>query len=120
MDVTGSGYQPNSFVLKKGVPVKWIINGKELTGCNSGIKVPKLGLQFDIKKSEQTIEFTPTEEGTIPWRCSMSMLRGTFVVKSDIDPTNTQAVQEALNSLPPQQQGGTCGGGGGCGCGMMG
>jgi len=119
MDVARSGYQPNQFVLKTGVPVKWIINGKELTGCNSGIKVPQLGLQFDIKQGEQTIEFTPTEEGTISWSCWMGMLRGTFVVKSDIDTTNPQAVQEALNSVPPQPQGGTCGGGGGCGCGMM-
>lgn len=120
MDVTRSGYQPNQFVLKKGVPVKWIINGKQLTGCNSGIKVPQLGLQFNLKQGEQTIEFTPTQEGTISWSCLMGMLRGTFIVKSDIDPTNAQAVQEALNSIPPQPQGGTCGGsGGGCGCGMM-
>jgi copper ion binding protein len=81
MDVTRSGYVPNSFTLKKGVPVKWIINGKELTGCNKGIIVPTLGLEFDIKKGEQTIEFTPTEAGTIRWSCWMGMIQGSFIVK---------------------------------------
>jgi len=37
MDVLKSGFSPNQFVLKKGVPVKWIIDGKELTGCNNAI-----------------------------------------------------------------------------------
>ncbi|OGJ20262.1 hypothetical protein A3K73_08325 [Candidatus Pacearchaeota archaeon RBG_13_36_9] len=31
MDVTGAGYSPNSFVVKKGVPIKWNVNVKELT-----------------------------------------------------------------------------------------
>jgi len=81
MDVTRAGYTPSTFTLKKGVPVKWIINGKELGGCNNAIIVPALGLEFDIKKGEQTIEFTPKEAGTIRWSCWMGMIRGSFVVK---------------------------------------
>jgi len=81
MDVTRYGYTPSTFTLKKGVPVKWIINGKELTGCNNAIIVPALGLEFDIKKGEQTIEFTPEEAGTIRWSCWMGMIRGSFIVK---------------------------------------
>jgi len=81
MEVTRYGYVPNSFVLKKGVPVKWIINGKELTSCNSAIQVPALGLEFEINKGEQTIEFTPTEAGTIRWSCWMGMIQGSFIVK---------------------------------------
>jgi len=81
MEVNRYGYVPSTFVLKKGVPVKWIINGKELTGCNDAIQVPALGLEFDVKKGEQTIEFTPTEAGTIRWSCWMGMIRGSFIVK---------------------------------------
>jgi plastocyanin domain-containing protein len=81
MDVTRAGYSPNSFVSKKGVPVNWVINGVELTGCNNGIKVPKLNLDFDIRRGQQTIEFTPTEEGVIPWSCWMGMIQGRFIVK---------------------------------------
>ncbi|VVB53633.1 Cytochrome C biogenesis protein transmembrane region [uncultured archaeon] len=114
MDVTASGFSPNKFVLKRGVPVKWIINGKQLTGCNSAIKVPSLGLQFNVKEGLQTIEFTPNDAGTIQWSCWMGMLRGVFVVQDD-----TSNVAAALNTVQVPQGGSCGGGGGGCGCGMM-
>lgn len=116
MDVTGNGYEPNKFVLQKGVPVKWIINGKELNGCNKAIQVPKLNLRFDIKPGIQTIEFTPAEAGTISWSCWMGMIRGTFVVKDNLDLNDPAAVQQELNAIP-SPKGGSCGMGGGCGCG---
>jgi uncharacterized protein len=116
MDVTRSGWSPNTFVLQKDVPVKWIINGIELTGCNNAIQVPKYGLEFDVKQGEQIIEFTPTEEGTVRWSCWMGMISGTFIVKENIDITDEKAVQEEIAKVP-EQSGGTCGGSGGCGSG---
>lgn len=80
MDVTSYGYSPNSFILKKGVPVKWRINGVKLTGCNNAIQVPKYNLEFKIKSGIQEIEFTPTETGRISWSCWMGMIRGSFTV----------------------------------------
>ncbi len=117
MDVTRYGWEPNKFVLKKGIPVKWIINGKELNSCNKAIQVPKLGLKFDIKPGEQVIEFTPTQEGTIPFSCWMGMIPGTFIVKSDIDVSNQAAVQKELAAVQVPKGGSCGGGGGGCGCG---
>lgn len=114
MDVLSSGWSPNKFVLQKGVPVKWIINGKELNGCNSGIQVPKLGLNFKIKPGIQTIEFTPTEEGTISWSCWMGMIKGVFIVKNKIDTNNAN---EVLNQVQVPKGSSCGGGGGGCGCG---
>jgi sulfite exporter TauE/SafE/copper chaperone CopZ len=81
MEVNRYGFVPSTFELKKGVPVKWIINGKELTGCNKAIIVPSLGMEFDVKKGEQVIEFTPSEAGTIKWSCWMGMIHGSFIVK---------------------------------------
>ncbi|MBU4339716.1 MAG: hypothetical protein KKD46_02165 [Euryarchaeota archaeon] len=52
-----------------------------MTGCNNAIIVPSLGLEFDIKKGEQIIEFTPTEAGTIKWSCWMGMIRIVFQKK---------------------------------------
>ena len=75
-----SGYSPNHFVLSRGIPVKWIINGKQVTSCNHRIIVPSLNLEFDVKKGRQTIEFTPTKAGVIPWSCWMGMLHGDFEV----------------------------------------
>lgn len=127
MDVIRYGWEPDKFVLKKGVPVKWIINGKEINGCNNAIQVPKYGLEFDIQQGEQVIEFTPDKEGTITWSCWMGMIPGVFVVKDDVDLSNAAAIQEELANIPELPKGScgdscgspTCGAatGGGCGCG---
>ncbi len=119
MTVDSRGFTPSKFVLKKGVPVKWIIDGKQLTNCNKAIQVPAYGLKFDVKQGEQTIDFTPTETGTIRWSCWMGMIQGTFIVKDDIDLSDAAAVQKELSTVQTPT-GGTCGGGsggGGCGCG---
>lgn len=106
MNVTASGWNPNKFVLKAGVPVKWIINGKEITSCNNAIQVPKLGLQFNIKQGEQVIEFTPNESGVIPWSCWMGMIPGVFIVKDD-----NLSNDNLLNSVSlPKSSGCSCGG----------
>jgi len=127
MEVNRYGWEPDKFVLKKGVPVKWIINGKEINGCNNAIQVPKYNLNFDIKRGEQIIEFTPTEEGVVRWSCWMGMIPGTFIVKDDINLNDQNQVQEELDTIPEQPRGscgGSCGSptcgaarGGGCGCG---
>ncbi len=131
MDVTRYGWSPDTFVLKKDIPVKWIINGKEITGCNNAIQVPKLNLKFDIKMGEQIIEFTPTKEGIISWSCWMGMIPGTFIVTDD-GTASQEEIQSA--SKVAASSGGSCSGGagggscgsqscgasqgtGGCGCG---
>lgn len=115
MDVTFNGYEPDKFVLKKGVPVKWIINGKGLTGCNSGIQVPSLNLKFEVKTGEQVIEFTPEKEGVISWSCWMGMIPGTFIVTETGQATESQIAGASVK----ESTGGSCmASGGGCGCGM--
>jgi sulfite exporter TauE/SafE/copper chaperone CopZ len=81
MDVVASGFSPDHFMLTKGVPVHWVIDGKEITTCNKRIIVPSLKLEFDVLPGKQTIEFTPRETGVIRWSCWMGMLRGEFDVK---------------------------------------
>ncbi len=112
MNVTSGGWEPNKFVLQKGVPVKWIINGIELTSCNNRIIVRDYGLDFSIKQGEQTIEFTPTKEGVVRWSCWMGMIPGTFVVVSDI---NNKTEQNNIEQTAPISPAST----GGCGCGKM-
>lgn len=116
MEVDKDGWTPNSFVLKKGIPVRWIIDGKEITNCNKAIQVPKLGLRLQVKLGEQVIEFTPNEEGVISWSCWMGMLRGTFIVTDDGVATEEQINLAAQKTLPKNNEG-SCGMGSGCGCG---
>jgi sulfite exporter TauE/SafE len=120
MTVDSKGFTPNKFVLKTGVPVKWIIDGKQLNGCNSGIIVNAYGLNFKVTQGLQTIEFTPDKAGTIKWSCWMGMIPGSFIVTDDLN-SGTQTAATA-DTAPVGSSGMTCGGasGGGCGCGMMG
>lgn len=80
MQVSAAGFLPSEFKLVKDVPVKWIIEGKELTYCNHRINVPALGMEFDVQKGENVIEFTPRQVGVIPWSCWMGMIPGSFLV----------------------------------------
>ncbi|MBR9704794.1 hypothetical protein GOV12_05255 [Candidatus Pacearchaeota archaeon] len=129
MEVNRYGWEPNSFVLQKGVPVKWIIDVKELTGCNNEIIVRNYNLKFKLKKGINTIEFTPDKKGTVSWSCWMGMIPGTFIVTDDGTATDQQITAsepQASGSCGGGADGGSCGsptcgsssgGGGGCGCG---
>jgi len=81
MTVDYSGYTPSVFKLKKGVPVKWIIDGTKASGCTSEVIVPDLGIRESLKPGNNIIEFTPQKAGTINFSCWMGMVRGKFIVE---------------------------------------
>lgn len=81
MVIDYSGYSPNFFKLKKGVPVKWIIDGTKATGCTNAIIAPDLNIKEDIHSGANIIEFTPTKAGTFSFSCWMGMVRGKFIVE---------------------------------------
>jgi len=101
MDVVKTGFKPNKFTLRKGVPVKWVIDAKELNECNKAIVVPSYNLKVEFKPGVQIVEFTPTEAGVIPWSCWMGMIPGTFIVVDDTQPLEQT---EALESEDAQGQ----------------
>jgi uncharacterized protein len=114
MNVDASGYTPNSFVLKKGVPVKWNVNVKQLTGCNSELVSNEYKININLKQGSNVVEFTPTKTGTFSFTCGMGMLHGSFIVTD----TGQASQQQVKAATPPS--GMQCGGSGGsCGCGMM-
>lgn len=80
MEQNASGYSPNTFTLKQNVPVKWYIKSV-YPSCASSLMVEKLGIRANLTKDEQLFEFTPSEEGEIPFSCSMGMYSGTIIVK---------------------------------------
>lgn len=100
MDVIASGFSPDHLVAGKGVPVKWVIDGKKITTCNNRILVPKLGLEFNVRKGKQTIEFTPREAGVIPFTCWMGMLRGEIEVIDGPPPASTQSAAAPAPESP--------------------
>lgn len=80
MTQSRAGYSPNTFTIKKGQPVKWIIKSTTSLHCTAYLVVPKYGISKSLKSGENIITFTPTQVGEIPFSCSMGMYRGKFVV----------------------------------------
>lgn len=80
MTQNGNGYKPNVLTVKKGKPVKWIINSTSSFSCASSIVMPKYGISEALSPGENIITFTPTQAGEIPFSCSMGMFRGKFIV----------------------------------------
>jgi len=136
MEENNNGYSPNKFSIKKGVPVKWIINAQAPYSCASSIMIPKLNISKNLEAGENIIEFTPDTVGKLAFSCSMGMYTGVFNVYDGADPTtsdlNTPApVARSGGScgaaVTQPSSGGSCGGGGaarsssgGCGCGGSG
>jgi sulfite exporter TauE/SafE/plastocyanin domain-containing protein/copper chaperone CopZ len=110
MEENFSGYSPNVFTVKKGVPVKWIIDAKAPYSCASSIISQGLGIRKNLLEGINTIEFTPNQIGNIPFSCSMGMYTGSFNV-TDGDDT-ILLPNTPTQTLPPQGTG-SCGGSGG-------
>jgi sulfite exporter TauE/SafE/copper chaperone CopZ len=117
MNVTAYGWEPNSFVLEKNVPVKWEINALELNGCNNEIIVRDYGLDIKLRQGLQVVEFTPDEEGVVRWSCWMGMIPGQFIVTGG-DNVSEVSGEIDIPELPAAGScGSSCSGGCGCGCG---
>jgi sulfite exporter TauE/SafE/plastocyanin domain-containing protein/copper chaperone CopZ len=104
MTADNNGYTPNAFYVQKDIPVKWIIDGKQINSCNNAIVVQSLNLQKKIKSGENVIEFTPTD-GDINFSCWMGMIRGVIKVVDKLDSVDAS---KADPSLPPASTGPSC------------
>jgi len=109
MDLTYSGYVPNVLYVKKDIPVRWVINVKQMSGCTDEILLEEYGIRKKLEYGENIIEFTPNHLGEIKFSCWMKMVWGKFIVTDDsVSKNQSQAEQIEV----PQS---TCGGGGSCG-----
>lgn len=81
MDVDWT-FKQKSFVVKKDVPVRWEIHAIRLTGCSNEVVIPKLGVRQKLTEGQlSVVEFTPREQGNLPFSCWMGMIYGEFRVE---------------------------------------
>lgn len=109
MDLTYLGYEPNVLYIKEGVPVRWVINVKQMTGCIDAIMIESLGIEKDLVKGENIIEFVPPKGvKEIKFSCWMRMVWGKFIVLEEGQ--EKKEVKAAAEDIP-QGQGcqGNCG-----------
>ncbi len=77
---TANGYQPSSFTVKKGIPVKWVIDSQNAYTCAASIRMPDYNIGQFLEAGTNIIRFTPTKTGTVRFTCSMGMFSGSFNV----------------------------------------
>ncbi|MCQ1529721.1 urease accessory protein UreH domain-containing protein [Lutispora saccharofermentans] len=84
-------------IVQKGIPVQFIINAEKenINGCNNEIYIPEYEKSLRLKPGENIIEFTPDQEGSIPYSCWMGMIRSNILVVPDLAKISNEAYQEA-------------------------
>lgn len=95
MTVSNRGYTPNAFYVQKGIPVKWVIDGKEINTCNNEIIIPSLNKEIKINKGENILEFTP-ESKDMNFSCWMGMINGVIKVVDELETVDTSVPDPTL------------------------
>ncbi len=98
MNLTYRGYSPNVLFVKKDIPVRWVINVQQMTGCTDEIIMPDYNIRKKLEYGENIIEFVPKKLGDIKFSCWMQMVWGKFVViEGDINPEQQKLESEKTN-----------------------
>jgi sulfite exporter TauE/SafE len=111
MEAFASGYQPNYFKVKVGIPVRWEITDKGTSGCTNAIISKNLfDGQIALKPGKVSVkEFLPKEPGRYKFSCWMGMISGVIEV---VDGSGSLGKTNEIAS----PGGSACG----CGCGGQG
>ncbi|MFA6098710.1 MAG: sulfite exporter TauE/SafE family protein [Patescibacteria group bacterium] len=111
MQASASGYSPNAFKVKAGVPVRWEITDVGTSGCTSAVISHSL-FDGEIKLTPgqtSTKEFTAAQPGTYKFSCWMGMVTGTIEVVAD----TSQAKNSESSTASTFESGASSSG---CGC----
>ncbi|PIU15514.1 hypothetical protein COT20_01595 [bacterium (Candidatus Gribaldobacteria) CG08_land_8_20_14_0_20_39_15] len=127
MQASASGYKPNYFKIKVGVPVRWEIADTGTSGCtNAVISKSLFSGQISLTPGQTSVkEFTAQKTGKYRFSCWMGMVSGTIEVigeqknSGSLGLLNTVEANDSNDSsgIIPSGAQGCGGGGGGCGCG---
>ena len=75
------GYDPDVIVVKKGKPIRLNFLRQESAMCSEMVIFDKIQKSAKLPEGETVaIEFTPQQNGEIPFQCQMGMLRGKVIV----------------------------------------
>ncbi len=76
-----NGFYPNTFTVKKDIPVELEIDAKiQLNGCMSVLVIPDYDIAHKLTLGKSMLRFTPTKIGTSEFTCSMGSHLGNFLV----------------------------------------
>lgn len=104
MTVSNRGFTPNAFYVQKGIPVKLVIDGKEINTCNNAIIIPSLNKEIKVNKGENILEFMPGDKD-MNFSCWMGMINGVIKVVDELDDVDTSVPDP---TLPAPSTGPSC------------
>ena len=81
IEVVNSGYRPNYFRVKKGIPVELTLSSNGTYSCALAFVFREFGINEFLRSTDsRTVTFTPTKTGKYTFSCSMGMYTGTMEV----------------------------------------
>jgi plastocyanin domain-containing protein len=82
LKVSGGEYQPASFNVQSGKPVRLNVTRDEKPTCGDVLTIPSQNISKPIPVNQvTTIEFTPQQAGDLEFTCGMNMMKGKIVVQ---------------------------------------
>lgn len=113
MDATSSGYRPNYFKVRVGVPVRWEITDSGTSGCtNAVISKSLFPDQIRLIPGQVSVkEFTPEKPGQYKFSCWMGMISGVIEVVDQSGKSTTGSVADNAQVVSSGASGCGCGGG---------
>lgn len=99
MQASSSGYRPNYFKVRAGVPVRWEITDIGTSGCTNAVISRNLfNGKISLTPGQTSVkEFTPRIPGKYKFSCWMGMISGTIEV---VDNSSESATGNSLLSNP--------------------
>lgn len=76
------GYQPETVVVKQGIPAQIIFNRKDPSSCLEQVVFPDFGInEFLPEKRDHSIQIDTSKRGIYQYACGMNMFHGKVVIK---------------------------------------
>ena len=80
--VTSKGFEPANVQVKAGHPVRLVVTRKTEKTCATEIILDDLGINQPLPlDTPVTVEFTPSESGTLRYACAMDHIRGVVTIQ---------------------------------------
>lgn len=80
--VTSKGFEPGNVKVKAGQPVRLVLTRKTDKTCATEIVVADLGINQPLPlDTPVTVEFTPSESGTLRYACAMDHISGLITIQ---------------------------------------
>ena len=79
--IGAGGVDPDEFRLQSGVPVRWVIEVRNVAPEHARVAIPEWGLERTLQPGEQVIEFTPQQVGIVTWHGAGGAVLARFLVE---------------------------------------